>query len=41
VLANIKRHSDNSPFLIGGNQPGDKVTLANQVSYISGQISLF
>jgi hypothetical protein len=41
VLANMKRHSDQSPFLIGGNQPGDKVTVANQKSFIQGQISLF
>jgi hypothetical protein len=41
VLANMKRHSDYSPFLIGGNQPGDKITVADQRSYINGQISLF
>jgi hypothetical protein len=41
VLANMRRHSDRSPFLIGGSQPGDKITLANQKSFIVGQISLF
>jgi hypothetical protein len=41
VLANMRRHSDSSPFLIGGNQPGDKVTVADQRSFIKGQISLF
>jgi hypothetical protein len=41
VLANIKRHSDMSPFLIGGNEPGDVVTQARQVSFKGGQMSLF
>jgi hypothetical protein len=41
VLANMKRHSDRSPFLIGGNLPGDKVTVADQRSFIDGQIKMF
>jgi hypothetical protein len=41
VLANMKRHSDQSPFLIGGNMPGDKVTVADQRSFIDGQIKMF
>jgi DNA repair photolyase len=41
VLANMRRHSDTSPFLIGGNQPGDKVTTATQKSFIDGQMRLF
>jgi hypothetical protein len=41
VLSNMKKHNPDSPFLIGGNQPGDKVTLANQKSFINGQLGLF
>jgi hypothetical protein len=37
----MKRHSDQSPFLIGGNMPGDKVTVADQRSFIDGQIKMF
>jgi hypothetical protein len=41
VLYNMRRHSDDSPFLIGGNLPGDKVTVANQRSFKEGQLRLF
>ncbi len=34
VMQNVKRHNDNSPFLIGGNQQGDIVKEAKQESYI-------
>jgi hypothetical protein len=41
VLANMRRHSDTSPFLIGENEPGDKITVANQKSFLDGQMRLF
>ena len=34
VMQNVKRHNDNSPFLIGGNQQGDIVKEAKQESYV-------
>lgn len=43
VKENIKRHNPNSPFLIGELEPGDKITVANQKSWlnINKQISFF
>jgi hypothetical protein len=41
VLANMRKHNPNSPFLIGGNLPGDRVTVADQRSFLVGQINLF
>ena len=43
VKENIKKHNPNSPFLIGGNEEGDKITEANQKSWKTNkneQISL-
>lgn len=34
VIENIKKHNENSPFLIGNNEAGDKVTEAKQKSWI-------
>ena len=33
VIENMKKHDDNSPFLIGRIEPGDKVTEAKQKSW--------
>lgn len=33
VIENMKKHDDNSPFLIGRSEPGDKVTEAKQKSW--------
>ena len=33
VVENIKKHDDNSPFLIGRIEPGDKITEAKQKSW--------
>ena len=33
VIENIKKHDDNSPFLIGRSEPGDKITEAKQKSW--------
>lgn len=33
VIANKKIHNENSPFLIGGNEEGDKITEAKQKSW--------
>lgn len=41
VLKNMRLHNPNSPFLIGNNQNGDKITEAKQESFISRQGSLF
>lgn len=43
VKENIKRHNPNSPFLIGELEPDDKITVANQKSWlnINKQISFF
>lgn len=38
VRANMQKHDSNSPFLIGGSMPGDKVRDAKQESWISGQM---
>lgn len=34
VIESMKRHDDNSPFLIGNNEYGDKITEAKQKSWI-------
>lgn len=34
VLENMKKHNENSPFLIGGYEDGDKITDARQKSWI-------
>ena len=43
VKENIKKHNPNSPFLIGELEPDDKITNANQKSWITkdNQISFF
>ena len=41
VLRNMRLHNPNSPFLIGNNQNGDKITEAKQESFIKKQTSLF
>ncbi len=44
VKENVKKHNSNSPFLIGNLEEGDKITEANQKSWIkeeSSQISIF
>ena len=33
VIENMKKHDDNSPFLIGRSEPGDKITEAKQKSW--------
>lgn len=33
VIENMKKHNDNSPFLIGGCEDGDKITIAKQKSW--------
>ncbi len=40
VIENRKRHDPDSPFLIGGPEPFDKVHEADQKSYIIHQISM-
>lgn len=40
VKANMKRHDPKSPFLIGGAMPGDIIHVADQKSWIDGQMSL-
>lgn len=40
VIGNSKLHNPNSPFLIGSNQPGDKITEAKQESWINHQLLL-
>ena len=37
VIENIKKHNENSPFLIGNNEIGDKITEAKQKSWIVSQ----
>ena len=41
VIENMKKHNENSPFLIGFNEEGDKITEAKQKSWIieNSQIS--
>ena len=34
VIENMKKHNENSPFLIGNNEIGDKITEAKQKSWI-------
>ena len=34
VTQNMKKHNEKSPFLIGGNEDGDKITEAKQKSWI-------
>lgn len=34
VIENMKKHNEKSPFLIGGNEDGDKITEAKQRSWI-------
>ncbi len=43
VNENVKKHNPNSPFLIGELEAEDKITVANQKSWISGdnQVSFF
>lgn len=41
VKRNMARHDPTSPFLIGGQMPGDIIRYAEQYSYIDGQLSLF
>ncbi len=41
VKRNMARHDPMSPFLIGGQMPGDIIRHAEQYSYIDGQLSLF
>ena len=40
VEENMKRHDPDSPFLIGNSMPFDRVSEADQKSYISRQISM-
>ena len=40
VKANMKRHDPKSPFLIGGDMPGDIIHVADQKNWIDGQMSL-
>lgn len=35
VIENMKKHNENSPFLIGGNEDGDKIIEAKQKSWIT------
>ena len=34
VIENMKKHNENSPFLIGNSEVGDKITEAKQKSWI-------
>lgn len=34
VIENMKKHNENSPFLIGGSEDGDRITNAKQKSWI-------
>ncbi len=34
VIENVKKHNENSPFLIGEIENGDKITDAKQMSWI-------
>jgi hypothetical protein len=40
VRTNMRKHDPKSPFLIGGNMPGDVIHEAKQKSWIDGQIEL-
>lgn len=37
VIENMKKHNEKSPFLIGGNEDGDKITDAKQKSWITSK----
>ena len=37
VIENMKKHNEKSPFLIGGNEDGDKITEAKQKSWITSE----
>lgn len=39
VFENIKKHDENSPFLIGNLEKDDKIVVANQKSYVNNQLS--
>lgn len=41
ILSNYKKHNANSPLLIGEVSEKDKITEANQQSYINNQLSFF
>lgn len=41
VAYNLRHHDPDSPLLIGHPQPTDKIVPANQVSFRTGQITLF
>ncbi|MBR1747883.1 MAG: DUF1848 domain-containing protein [Clostridia bacterium] len=41
VADNVRRHDKHSPFLIGGEEEGDVVTVAKQKSWVSLQDSFF
>ena len=40
VKANMRIHDPKSPFLIGGDMPGDIIHVADQKNWIDGQMSL-
>lgn len=40
VKENMRKHDPASPFLLGGNMPGDKIHEAQQKSWIDGQMRL-
>lgn len=37
VIENMKKHNEKSPFLIGDNELGDKITVAKQKSWIENE----
>lgn len=41
VIANMKKHNPNSPFLIGEAEKDDIISLAKQKSYLNAQLKLF
>lgn len=41
IIANYKKHDDNSPFLIGNIEDGDEIKDAVQESYIDNTLTLF
>ena len=40
VIANMKKHDPDSPFLIGNSMPLDRVHEADQYSYIKDQVEM-
>lgn len=40
VRQNMRQHDPDSPFLLGGSQPGDNIHEAKQKSWFDGQLSL-